>query len=858
VLTSPLGRGTLIGRIVTALDGPVDGAKVTLSCSAFDAVHQRHLRAQLSRPFPTQTTSDAAGRFRFQDLPAVSGYGLHGWCPQGHATTHASLTLRPQEVLDAGDLVLQEGCSLSGTVQESTGEGFADVLVTLQRSDSQQFQVQSDAAGDFRFEGVPRGTARVIPSHPGWRTSNDLGSYTLAPGHPTEGVVLRLQRTVAVHGRVQDPDGNPLVNVALRALPATTAGLETGEDLEAVSEASGAFLCKGLWSGATYSMEARLAGFRLGLQTIIAAPDREILITLERQPTFTLRVLAADDGSPIKLEWARISFQRPGRNGYSYQESVASQASGLLEMEPGQYAVPFTGPGQSRLRLRADGFLPKKTEPMWVADTSTVLEVALERGCLIRGSLREAGSGRPLQAAWIGLGLPKDAGSTGSTTAFGADPMLFRSHTVTQKEGDFVFAGLEPGNYLLRARVPGFCEALTGPIRLAASGDVAEPTLELVRGGEIHGTVRGLDQKGLAAIQVSALRSDGLLLIGVSDRQGQFFLGPLEPGEYDVAAQAYETVESERLHLSRSAVVRPKGPIRSRRIRVRSAEISRCDLDIADPQQGTLSGMITLNGRAGSSLRLLLLPRSGPSDAPEWQHVPTVRTSNSGAFILTGLTPMTYEVFVHRSHDQGPLHRAKISLPEGVPQQLDLQLHCGSLYGRIQHAASGKALAGVQVELALATEDPATSAAGFFATHTADDGVFYFAELLPGPYWMDLYHPERYQRHRIEIESGREVEFFQELQPGGSLRLDLRVDLDIHRLQVLDDRGVDQFNAAQREQDEDQSLKIGPLAQGQYEILLEACLEANSAPWNRRALVQVLSGREALVPASDCLPWERP
>jgi hypothetical protein len=119
-----------------------------------------------------------------------------------------------------GDLTLdftaQRTPRISGRVADEYGYGLADVRVTLGGPALSQPLVQTtDAYGYFRFDALERGASyTVTPSDPATNRSFSPAAQTVVATGLMQFVDFTALQPLAIHGRVTDPDGNPVTGVA--------------------------------------------------------------------------------------------------------------------------------------------------------------------------------------------------------------------------------------------------------------------------------------------------------------------------------------------------------------------------------------------------------------------------------------------------------------------------------------------------------------------------------------------------------------------------------------------------------------------------------------------------------------------
>ena len=200
----------LVAHGFTAADGVVVEGKVT------DLATGRPLvaRVRLHRGTPPElppTLADASGRWVFKNVPAGS-YGVVVE-DEGYAPRTVGYVSEPTGPCWKGfDAALARVASVSGRVDDEAGRPLDGVVVQLlnvadstgRRYEGTPLTAKTDAAGRFRLDGVPTGSASAWVAKPGYLRPGLGAAIQL----PTADLALRMIRSATVVAAV-DFGGKP-------------------------------------------------------------------------------------------------------------------------------------------------------------------------------------------------------------------------------------------------------------------------------------------------------------------------------------------------------------------------------------------------------------------------------------------------------------------------------------------------------------------------------------------------------------------------------------------------------------------------------------------------------------------------
>ena len=200
--------GTVTDRLGKALPG------VTVTVTWLRHVDTDWLdRLSLKDSDLLSAATDAAGRFEISGLPKGNLLSLR-------TTAEGMVVLQRAGYVatDAQDVVvvLQPAASISGRITRD-GQPVADVQIRAQGGHSISHK-DSDAAGEFRFDGLLPGTYNVLTRAPEGYTAVAVANIRLEAGDYRQGLELELIEGGFVEGTVTAVEtGQPMAGVRIRA-----------------------------------------------------------------------------------------------------------------------------------------------------------------------------------------------------------------------------------------------------------------------------------------------------------------------------------------------------------------------------------------------------------------------------------------------------------------------------------------------------------------------------------------------------------------------------------------------------------------------------------------------------------------
>ena len=469
--------GVLTGRVLDEGGAPLAGARVRVAPLPADVLQAQpqdfrpdslvavsmtpmggtgHLlielpgwvRSAIERfPIPT-TESKADGTFRLEGVPltnlvvGIDRRGLVGW-NAGPIDLSGGLH-------DVGDVVLKRGRTVTGVVEDDSGEPvpgvevFAGAELVPGIAAMLQPAGVSDENGEFRLEGVYE-TGNIVAS--ARRSRSEAWKTSVSPR--AEGVLIELGSLVTLTVNVRDPAGEPLAGVDLRLAPSRPKNQMSFFDATnflprlptptgTFSEVEpGRYVNTRIGSG-TYEVSARLAGFAPGfLEASCLAETNEVTLTMPVGRRLEVTVVEAGTKAPVRE--AQVNVMRASGAGLVKLAGKRTGENGIVALGP----LPDLPPPVQQ-NFMPDTSIVQVQHPRYgehattLAPDLTSLVVELQPGGTLAGKVHWGGA-VPTRVYMLTLEYR------------GADDFLELFHlprfTVTDLAGEFRLTQLVPGKY---------------------------------------------------------------------------------------------------------------------------------------------------------------------------------------------------------------------------------------------------------------------------------------------------------------------------------------------------------------------------------------------------------------------------
>jgi len=360
----------------------------------------------------------------------------------------------------------------------------------------------------------------------------------------------------------------------------------------------------------------------------------------------------------------------------------------------------------------------------------------------------------------------------------GVKMTLGKLSIVTDQQGDFSFAEVSPGAFIVRAELNGYLLRVHRGIVVA--GLTPDPfTMRLPRAASIEGVVEDPDGHPLADAAVGLLsqRFAGTVTSDAvpvrTDAQGRFLIQNLEPGTYFVRASATTpSIDDKRPVQPHQRVDHPIPAFR----------------DVYYPNSADFPGAVPIVLASGGSMpdiRLRLLPPesyrvsgnvNGTSDTAGltvtlWEIAslgstvlidfnmlvnkdPVGRVDSEGKFSIEGVPPGAYSMVLRRNNVSFGVKMSIAVVNRDVENVVLYTTSGTTVTGRVidpaEHFKGGR-----KMELRLS----GAVAEGTISLHTqvTDRGEFTFTDVRPARYRIGIYLEQDLAVNRVDI-GGRSIE----------------------------------------------------------------------------------------------------
>lgn len=613
-------RLTALARCIDSAGVPIESATVI----AVDIVGQPTAvtgadgRARLELDWPPQLTS---GNSHWIEV-VVTGPGRNRVRLQQSADNATTVQF--------GDVVLLPGGAVAGVVCGADGQPAPEVYVGIvqavapgdaavedrRRVTGHGFRPidmslwgRTDAAGAYRFDGVPVGNVAVVarPRSSYWVHTPPIaisaGGEARAPDLVTEPV--RAEHTI--RGRVFDHEGQPMVGAQIAVFPnhgarnidAETRGIAAGEDA--------AFTVMVL-SGQRYTLEVEEPGRtpRFVLLHDVEAGTSDVTIRFPPRRTFELEVTSARDAAIEELRVFCVA-----EDDLPFQPQWKPHGVGRLLIEAP--AMPFS------FDVHAAGHLTQRCGPFMPDAVPERVTVTLPVASAIRG--RVLANGAPVAGARVHL---HRVSSETALLLFAGDLQTrldgerYGKATEATADGAFELFVQTSGRYVVHAEADGWAAAESVELPLEPGQSIDGVELTLAAPATLEGSVLVAAGVAVDGTLVAITRGDGHVQMQVVGADGAFRFTGLAAGGWQV-----RRCEPDDQQWLRQARTWPDYDSSDQHIvadvTLRSGQTTHYDLDLCAEVPAVLRGRLTLGAHAASSWRVTLSQgrqhSSGATDA---------------------------------------------------------------------------------------------------------------------------------------------------------------------------------------------------------------------------------------------------
>ncbi|HVS64399.1 MAG TPA: carboxypeptidase regulatory-like domain-containing protein [Thermoanaerobaculia bacterium] len=481
------------------------------------------VRLGLQGEQPADTSTDADGRFRLEDLAEGSTLRVSAELA-GYGTISVQGVRAPTE--EPLELVMEPAATLRGVVVDGLGEGVANAglrliaemgsgVIDIATIASRMRNEQADEEGRFEIADVTPGRYELRATGGGFQEGRREGIEVIAGRDPAE-IRLVLEKGAVLRGQVLSEDGDPVsgaivLRVEQRRSPFEVGGMPS----VARSDSDGRYRLDGLPTGAT-SILVEHARHPKMVRDFVVQPGENLLdLRLESGHEIGGRVV---DETGLAVAGATVAAQAPSA-GFSI--TFGGQGSEPVTDERGEFTLEGLADGSYRVTARRDGYAEASTEDLVRVEGRSVygLELRLGVGASIVGQVLGLEFDELARVEVLGM-------KPGATVA----PAIGR----VDYEGQYRVDNVSSGDWLVMARVGDGAKSVRRSVTIEPG--TAEVVLVLDFGGglAIRGQVTRSGEPVRGAMVYAAGTTTTSSSQATTDQDGRFALLNLKIDTYRV------------------------------------------------------------------------------------------------------------------------------------------------------------------------------------------------------------------------------------------------------------------------------------------------------------------------------------
>jgi len=514
------------GRVRTSAGAPVPDAQITTG--GFDMMRGGTF---------SEARSEADGSFVLAGLmPGPTRVNVRAI---GFASVNNKVMLPGG---DPVDVILTAGGSVAGVVVEEGDRPVDAYRVIANPVKSNDWEGRADKSvgsidGRFLLEDLAEETYVLQVLVPD-RAPATLSGVRVSAGRTTDAGVIRVPRGGIVRGTVADTTGNPIIGAMVKAYGAAQDAMEWSEQLQTLSEPSGAFEIRGVPEGRRQVVATHpdYAAADILVDVAAAKGPAEARLVLTQGGRIE-GVAHKRDGTPL----AGLSIMA---NSQSYRLSGGARRNNVTGAD-GSFTIDHVAPGPTYVSLMANAgsgrMMSMMSKQIEVREGETTSVDFSSREILVSGHVTRSGAPLPgLRLRFMGEGGMTFMMGAGFDTVAGTPSGPQRHVGTTGEDGTFALIVDTPGKYWVQT------ESQDGrtnyPGRSVQIPDVETHSLEIAFSGvSVTGIVvdKDTDQPVPLAFVSAAPKDKNAPRTGTAQTgaDGRFQLDA-DPGEYTLSARA--------------------------------------------------------------------------------------------------------------------------------------------------------------------------------------------------------------------------------------------------------------------------------------------------------------------------------
>jgi len=532
-------ENTVSGLILGADQRPVANAMVTLTRAGLTG--QIFVNESLDRSQDIHALTNDQGKYIFANVEPYDQYSVEANA-EGYARSEM-----PGVVVDAiGDvnlppIVLGVGASLSGVVLDTAGNPVPDATMRLDSmfmatggdASPDAIETTTNSDGTYLFGNVPAGNRTLSIGAEGYANLTKGG--LVFRGEEPLTLTLTLEVAEMICGKVISKAGTPVAGAKVLGMSFSNASKNCRDDT--LTDENGEF-CLSRVAPGQYTIAVTAQGFRAGHENRVKPGGAGLVIELVEQGLVSGRVLANGE-APIGPYTVQLRQTHPGQKITSRIGKPVT-----LTNTDGSFSIECTQSGTFMIEGRATGFAPTFSDEFRFTQGQPMnnVIVRLTNGGSITGNIVDP-DGKPVPRPritthandWTNSLFDRALGDQFPTN-------VTQKATTGNGAGRFELENLTAETYQIRVRAPGFCEATMKDVFVTEGKDTNVGQVQLIRGGEITGTVIDLAGQPVVGATVS-LNPDGRRgdelprsYTAQAGADGKYVLRNVWPGKYKLSA----------------------------------------------------------------------------------------------------------------------------------------------------------------------------------------------------------------------------------------------------------------------------------------------------------------------------------
>lgn len=542
VVAAPTGKeqydNVVSGLVLNSNHEPLAAASVTLTRGGLAGM--LFINEAMDRSQDLFATTNKDGKYIFVNVEPYDRYAIEANAEGYSQAERPNLVVNTSGDVNLQPILLTVGASLSGTVLDNAGNAVPGAVMRLDgmfaRMDgnpaADSLSTVSNAAGHYIIPNVPAGNRTLNVKAEGY--ANQVKGSLVFRGEEPLTMDLTLEIAEMICGKVISRIGKPVPGAKVLAISTSNSSRHCRDEIFA--DENGEFCLKNVAAG-QYNVAVTAKGFRPGNENRVKTGAASLIIELAVQGLVNGRVVAASGPAPTPYV-VQLRQTHPGNT----VTSAIGKPLTLSEAD-GSFSIECGSTGTFLIQATAPGYSPSFSEEFrfTVGQPMNGVVVHLTAGGSISGSVLNA-EGKPVSRPRI---TTHDNTWTNSLFDRALGNQFPTNITPTagngNGQGKFKLDSLRPETYQLRVRAPGYCEATLQDVFVTEGKDTNVGNIQLIRGGEINGTVIDLAGRPVMGAKVRlnpASGGEGLphTYEITAGGDGTYSIKNIFPGKYKLSA----------------------------------------------------------------------------------------------------------------------------------------------------------------------------------------------------------------------------------------------------------------------------------------------------------------------------------